>query len=99
MNGHILDVLDALAIDAFSITIRKVKEIIGHTFKNGSYMKRCLGGMKDIYLLKTSTKMGGERVTPSKDLVDAKISNYQICEYVNRLDITKNGLKAAYSLR
>ena len=42
--------------------------------------------------------MGDNGVTPSKDLVDAKILEYQISEYGNQLIITKNRLKSTYSL-
>ena len=36
--------------------------------------------------------------TPSKYMVEVKIFEYQIQEYVNQLTIMGSGLKAAYSL-
>ena len=74
-------------------------ELISLTYKNGSDENRCLYEMKGIALPKPNPDMGNNRVTLSKALVDAKLFECKICEYVNRLTITKNGPKATYSLR
>ena len=55
--------------------------------------------MKEIALPKPKLEMGDDGVTPSQDLVDAKIFEYQICKYVNQFTIMSNRLKAAYYLR
>ena len=65
---------------------------------NSSDLKRCLDWMKKISLPKPKHDMGEDGVAPLQDLVDAKIVEYQIREYVNWLINTKNGLKAEYSL-
>ena len=56
-----------------SVMMSDATEIIGHTYKNFRNVKRFMDGMRDISLQKTKTNMGDGGVTPSKDLVDAKI--------------------------
>ena len=72
----------SLTIGVFSVMIRKMRELICRTYKNDIDMKRCMDGMKEIALPKQTSDMGDNGVTPSQDLVDAKIFEYQICEYL-----------------
>ena len=87
-----------LAVDAFFVTMTRLTEMIGNMYKISSNTKRKLARMKEVTFLKTKTEMGDNKITPSQDMVDTKIFEYQILEYVNRITTTKNGVKAAYSL-
>ena len=54
--------------------------------------------MKETTSPKPKPDTGDAGFTPSQDMMDTKIFEYQILEYVNRITTTKNGVKAAYSL-
>ena len=98
MKSYVLDVRSALAINALSIKLCKMTELIGCTCKNGSNVRRCLDRMKEVALPKTKLAMGDDRFTLSQNLVDVEISKYQTHDYVNRPTIMKNWLQAAYYL-
>ena len=59
MKGRVFDVRGALAIDAFSITMREMKDLIIRTYKNGRDVKRLLDGMKRVALPKPNPDIGG----------------------------------------
>ena len=88
----------SLPIDELSIIMRDMVEMIGRTYKNGSYVKRCVDRMKEITSPRPKTDMEEYGVTRSKYMAEAKIFEYQIQEYVKHLITMRNGPKAAYSL-
>ena len=73
MKGHVFVMCGALAIDMSSVMMCNMTEIINRTYKNDSNMKRCRDRMKEISLPKPNPEVRDNRVTPSHDLVDAKI--------------------------
>ena len=72
-KSHVFNMRGDLAIQTFSIMMRKMRGVIGCTYKNGRDVKSCQDITKEKSLPKLKPETGDNKVTPPKDLMDAII--------------------------